>query len=187
MRAFRPTAEIEGMLAAQATMLHHRPMEAGLRDDAKHAMHEVKPGVGVQSFHADPSTPEASAGFDPLTQASEFLSHVIRSAQGIVGRAVDGGTEHSHGVDHGVGAWMRAQAPSGLRQVTGRDNERVGPGRITLPQMAGAEEFAPDDDPPLRCELERVRAVLESAVRRCTRRSPQGRPASPRTSVTERC
>jgi hypothetical protein len=88
-----------------------------MRDEAKHALHEVKPGSGVQSFHADPSTPVASAGFDPLASATKFLSHVVQTAKGVAGRAVDGSTEHSHGVDHGIGAWMKAMAPSGLIQT----------------------------------------------------------------------
>ncbi len=87
------------------------------RSDDKTVVHEVKPGTGVQSFHADPSTAPASQGFDPLSQATKFLSHVVQAARGVMGRAVDGSTEHSHGVDHGIGAWMRAMGAGGLVQT----------------------------------------------------------------------
>ena len=88
-----------------------------MRSDDKTVLHEMKPGVGVQAFHADPSTPPASPTFDPLSQASKFLSHVVQAARGVVGRAVDGSTEHSHGVDHGIGAWMKAMGAAGLVQA----------------------------------------------------------------------
>lgn len=88
-----------------------------MRSEDKTAVHEMKPGVGMRSFHADPSTPPASPTFDPLSQATKFVHHLSQSGVGAIGEAVDGGTTHSHGSFHGIGSWLKAMAPSGLVQA----------------------------------------------------------------------
>ncbi len=116
-----------------------------MRDDAKHAVHELKPGVGVQSFHADPSTAPASAGFDPLTMAATFYRHVVQSATGILGSATSGGTTHTHGVTHAAGAFMSAFTSAGsnfvrahpvlgsiLSALDGKHSVTAGLGGVTL-------------------------------------------------------
>ena len=85
-------------------------------DDKKHVS-EVHPEKGVSHKSVDPSTPPASETFDPHTQATKFIEHIAQALAGVLGRAVDGGTEHSHGVDHGVGAWMKAMGATGLVQA----------------------------------------------------------------------
>ncbi|MGI3903108.1 MAG: Gp138 family membrane-puncturing spike protein [Janthinobacterium lividum] len=90
---------------------------AHLRSDDKLHLHEVHPTQGVRSFSADPSTPAASPTFDPLTMATKFIDHIAQAAKGVLGRAVDGATEHTHGVDHGTGAFMSAMASGGTNFV----------------------------------------------------------------------
>ena len=85
------------------------------RSDDKTVVHEMKPGTGIRSFHADPSTPAASPSFDPLSMASAFYHHVVQSAVGLLGQAVSSGGTHEAGVTHQGGAFMRAL--NGLHQV----------------------------------------------------------------------
>lgn len=85
------------------------------RSDDKTVVHETHPTNGIRAFHADPSTPAASASFDPLSMASAFYHHLVQSAQGILGQAVSSGGTHEHGVTHSGGAFMRAM--NGLHQV----------------------------------------------------------------------
>lgn len=84
------------------------PKALHARSDDKTAVHEVKPGVGVQSFHADPGTAPASATFDPLTMATKYVRHLSWSSLGAIGQAVDGGTIHDHGSHHDVGSWLQS-------------------------------------------------------------------------------
>lgn len=88
-----------------------------LRSDDGHHTIDHDPSAGTTVKSVDPSTAVASQSFNPFKQASKFISHAVQGMGGILGRAVDGGTEHSHGVDHGVGAFMKAMGGSGLHQV----------------------------------------------------------------------
>lgn len=94
-----------------STEAHH------VRSDDKKHVSEVHPEKGISHKSVDPSTPPASSTFDPHTQATKFIEHIAQALAGAVARAVDGATEHSNGVDHGIGAWMKAMAPSGLLQA----------------------------------------------------------------------
>jgi hypothetical protein len=94
-----------------STEAHH------VRSDDKHHVSEMHPDKGISHKSVDPSTPPASENFDPHTQATKFIEHIAQALAGAMARAVDGGIEHSHGVDHGIGAWMKAMAPSGLIQA----------------------------------------------------------------------
>lgn len=88
---------------------------AQIRDDAKHHTLDHDPASGTHIKSVDPSTAPASATFDPFTSATTFYEHLVKGALGIVGSATNGGTTHSHGVNHDAGAFMSAL--NGLHQV----------------------------------------------------------------------
>ena len=90
---------------------------AHLRSEDKLHVHEMHPDNGHRTFSADPSTAPASATFDPLTMASKFIDHAVQGAKGLIGRAVSGNVQHTHGVDHDQGAWMSAFTSAGSNFV----------------------------------------------------------------------
>ena len=108
---------IPGLRSTPRALQQIDTQAAHLRSDDKRHVHEVHPTQGVRSFSADASTPAASPGFDPLTMATKFIDHVAQAAKGVLGRAVDGSTIHTHGVDHGIGAFMTAMGAAGLVQA----------------------------------------------------------------------
>lgn len=119
-----------------------------MRDDAKHAVHEMKPGTGVRSFHADPSTAPASENFDPLSMAVKYVQHLSQSSMGAIGQAVDGGDVHDHGSHHGVGSWV--QSFSGKHKV--------------IAGLAGALLSAFDGDHKVNADESGVQVTSKKAV-----------------------
>ncbi len=75
--------------------------------DKKHVS-EVHPDNGITHKSVDPSTAIASLGFDPFTMAEKFFSHQLHPTIGLLGKAVDGLTSHTHGIAHDIGAFMTA-------------------------------------------------------------------------------
>jgi hypothetical protein len=89
----------------------------------KKTVAEVHPDNGVTHRAVDPSTPAASESYDPYTQATKYHDHTTHGSDGVKGRAVDGDTEHSHGVNYDSGAWMSAD--NGKHKVAADPNEGV--------------------------------------------------------------
>jgi hypothetical protein len=90
---------------------------AQLRSDDGHHTVDHDPAGGTTIKSVDPSTPPASANFSPFASATKYLSHIVQGAKGLIGSAVDGAVSHTHGVDHGQGAWMSAFTSAGSNFV----------------------------------------------------------------------
>lgn len=84
-------------------------------DDAHHVV-DLHPQNGHTLKSVDPSTPAASESYSPFTQATKYFDHAINPTAGHKATATDGGTVHSHALDHDSG--FTASADNGAHTVT---------------------------------------------------------------------
>lgn len=81
---------------------------AQIRTDDKRAVIDHDPVAGTHIKNVDPTTAPASDSFDPFASAATFFEHIVHPTNGVAANATDGGTTHSHTVDHVNGAAMSA-------------------------------------------------------------------------------